>query len=26
LPRRNFGHLKARHCHQERSRKVRPRA
>ena len=24
LPRRNFGHLEARHCHQEWSRKVRP--
>src|ERR1700692_3380517 len=24
LPRRHFGHLEARHCHQEWSRKVRP--
>jgi hypothetical protein len=24
LPRRNFGHLEAGHCHQEWSRKVRP--
>src|ERR1700676_4783133 len=24
LPWRNFGHLETRHCHQERSRKVRP--
>src|ERR1700738_2851642 len=24
LPRRNLGHLEARHCHQEWSRKVRP--
>src|ERR1700692_335598 len=24
FPRRNFGHLEARHCHEEWSRKVRP--